>query len=123
LLTKELFGHQMTELHDLFPDLPKNKRKFLRFNTLELTPQVVEYACEDSVWCLAIHQHYYPRVKDRLLYKVEHAIVQDVVPPWRTPGCRLRLGPRCAHRRRAALFRDKFNAEIMQELSELAGDP
>lgn len=120
-LTKEMFGHLMTELFELFPDLPKNKRKFLRFNTLELTPKVVEYACEDSVWCLAIHQRYRDQLKDMLLYKVEHAIVQNVVPGMSDEGV---LYDWAAMRRTADTlrgFRDKFNAEIMTELSELAG--
>lgn len=120
-LTREMFGHQMTELFDLFPDMPKSQRKFLRFNTLELTPRVVEYACEDSVWCLAIHQRYYDTLKDKLLYKVEHAIVQSVIPPMEDAGVRYDWATmrRTAEKLRA--FRDKFNAEVMTELSALAG--
>ena len=122
-LTKELFGHTMTELFDLFPDLAKNKRKFLRFNVLPLEPRVIEYACEDSVWCLAIHRRYYPTVKDQLLYKVELGIVQDVIPSMEDVGvlydwARMR---RTADELRA--FRDKFNAQIMAELSDLVGEP
>jgi DNA polymerase-1 len=123
VLTKELFDHQMTELFELFPDLPKNKRKFLRFNTLPLEPRVIEYACEDSVWCLAIHQRYHPKVKDRLLYTVEKAIVQDVVPGMEDEGL---VYDWATMRRTADVlrdFRDKFNAEIMGTLSELAGEP
>ncbi len=122
-LTSQMFGHTMTELFELFPDLAKNKRKYLRFNTLELSPQVVDYACEDSVWCLAIHERYYQQVKDRLLYRVEMAIVQMVVPPMEDHGVRYDW----AFMRRKADelrdFRDRWNAEIMAELSELAGEP
>lgn len=118
----EFDGHVMTELHELFPDLPKNRRKFLRFNTLPLSTQVIEYACEDSVWCLAIHRYYHPQVADRLLYKVEKAIVQDVVPDMEDEGIQYNwpLMARTADELR--LFRDRFNAEIMDELSRLTGE-
>lgn len=136
-LTKAMFDHSMTELHELFTDLPVNKRKFLRFNTLELTPQVIEYACEDAVWCLAIHQQYYQRASTMqvtdcpchpgntggLLYRVEKAIVQDVLPPMEDFG----VAYDWALMRRTAdflrIFRDQFNAEIMSDLSDLAGHP
>jgi DNA polymerase I len=123
-LTKALFGHVMTELHELFPeDLAKNKHKYMRFNVLPLEPRVIAYACEDSVWCLAIHQTYYPRVRDRLLYKVEKAIVADVTHRMEDEGICYdwALMRRKADELRA--FRDKYNAEIMTELSALAGQP
>lgn len=122
-LTKEMFGHTMTELHELFPDLQKNKQKFLRFNVLELTPQVIEYACEDSVWCLAIHERYYDKVKDTLLYKVEKAIVQDVVPGMEDEGIVYDWAGMRRTADRLRIFRDKFNAEIMTELTALVGEP
>lgn len=122
-LTKEMFGHTMTELFDLFTDLPKNRRKYLRFNTLELSPQVVEYACEDSVWCLAIHERYYPQVKDRLLYRVEMAVVQMVVPPMEDHGVRYDWDFMRRKADELRDFRDRWNAEIMAELGELAGEP
>jgi DNA polymerase I-like protein with 3'-5' exonuclease and polymerase domains len=121
VLTKSLFGHTQTELHELFPDLQVNKRKFLRFNVLPLDPKVVEYACEDSVWCLAIHQRYYRRVRDRGLYKVEKAIVSDVQPGMEDEGV---CYDWALMRRKAdelRIFRDKYNAEVMSELSALAG--
>ncbi len=122
-LTKVLFDHEMTELFDLFTDLPKNKRKFLRFNVLSTTPEVVNYACEDSVWCLAIHQRYYPKVKDRLLYKVEKAIVEQVVPGMEDYGVRYDWATmrRTADELRA--FKTKWNAEIMSRLTEMTGEP
>lgn len=123
-LTKELFGHVMTELHELFgEDFKVKNRKFIRFNTLELTPRVISYACEDSVWCLGIHQRYHPKIKDRLLYTVEMAIVTDVLPFMEDEGILYDwiLMRRTADKLRD--FRDRFNAEIMADLSELAGEP
>ncbi len=122
-LTEALFGHKMVELHELFPGLPKNRHKFMRFNPLDQhDPAVYEYACEDSAWCLAIHEHYHERVTAMGLYRVEREILQvvcemeetGVVYDW-------------AFYRRAAeqlrQFRDLFNAEIMEELSRLTGEP
>ncbi len=122
-VTRELFGHQMTELYDLFPDLPKNRRKALRFNVLELTPKAVDYACEDSAWCLAIHERYYDKVKDHLLYRTEMAIVQHNVPEMEDEGV---LYDWPAMRRTADElrgFRDRFNGAIMRELTDLVGQP
>ena len=73
-LTKSMFGHDQADLLSLFPDLPKSKAKTLRFNELELTPAVISYACEDAVWCLAIHEQVYPLVSDSMIYKTEMAI-------------------------------------------------
>lgn len=121
-LTKSIFDHTMIELYELFDELPVNKRKYLRFNTLEITPRVIAYACEDSLWCLAIHQRYYPLVKDRLLYTVEMAIVETCLPSMEDYG----IAYDWAMMRRVAnelrLFRDRFNAEIMAELSERTGE-
>lgn len=123
-LTKEMFGHVQTELHELFgPEFLVKNRKFIRFNTLELTPQVVNYACEDSVWCLAIHRRYFEQLKDQLLFTVEKAIVQDVLPFMEDEGV---LYDWALMRRTADSlrdFRDRFNAEIMDELSDMTGSP
>lgn len=118
-------GHAMTELMELFPDLPKNRAKTLRFNTLPLTPQVVEYACEDSAWCLAIHQHYHRRVTGErsLLFTVEKTIVEQVVPAMEDAGIQYDWVTMQRKADELRAFRDKFNAEIMTDLSELAGLP
>lgn len=55
----ETFGHRMAEIESLFPDLPKNKMDALRFNILDVNnPLVVDYACEDALWCLAAFEHF-----------------------------------------------------------------
>jgi DNA polymerase I-like protein with 3'-5' exonuclease and polymerase domains len=116
-------GHIMTELHELFENMPKNKRKFLRFNTLETDARVVAYACEDSTWCLAIHQHYYPEVSHRTLFPVEIAIVRDVLPEMADEGLVYDWSTMSRTAERLSLFRDRFNGEIMTELSEMLGEP
>jgi DNA polymerase I-like protein with 3'-5' exonuclease and polymerase domains len=120
-LTKAVFGHEMTELHELFPGLAMNKRKYLRFNILDpADPKVIEYACEDALWCLALHRKYHPKVADTLLYRAEMGVLECI--------CEMEdFGVRYdwAAMRQAAdelrAFRDRFNAEIMTELSEMTG--
>ncbi len=121
-LVDKMFGHKMTELIDLFPGLALVRQKTLRFNILRLVPQVVEYACEDAAWCLAIHEHYHPTVSQMPLYEVEMAVVREVLPPMEDFGVRYDW----AFMRRGAeallAFRDRYNAEIMRELSEMLGE-
>ncbi len=122
-LVEKLFGHKMTELHELFPSLAKNRRKHLRFNILPLDPHVVEYACEDSAWCLAIHQRYHPRVHTRGLYTVEMAIATQVVPAMEDVGVRYDWARMRTAATELRIFRDRFNAEVMRDLTGLVGRP
>jgi DNA polymerase-1 len=72
-LTKETFGYEQPAIDSLFPHLTSNQRNCLRFNRLEVTPEVVAYACEDAAWCLAHHQVRHERCqKERgFIYKLE----------------------------------------------------
>jgi DNA polymerase I-like protein with 3'-5' exonuclease and polymerase domains len=75
-LSRAVFGYEQTELHELFPGLPQNKRKSLRFNTLDPTrPEVFNYACDDVVQGLRLHLRNYPLVKGKLLYQVGMALI------------------------------------------------
>jgi DNA polymerase-1 len=81
LVLQEL-GHQMMSIHSLFSNgLTETKSQKIRFNTLDLTHAVVAYACEDSLWTLAAHNHLYPRVQaERLgIYQIEVAIAKVLV--------------------------------------------
>lgn len=120
--TFALFGHSMRELHELFPDLPKNKRKTLRFNTLPLSPEVVAYACEDALWSLAIHQLYHPRVKDMFLYRVEMAVI-PVLCEMEDFGVLYDWAYMAEGAREGADFMAKLNAEIQVDLSQALGEP
>lgn len=132
-LTKALFDHTMTELFELFPDLSVNRRKYLRFNTLDLEPRVIEYACEDSLWCLAIHQRYHdaplkwiagqPALRDSLLYQVEKAIVEEVLWDMEDEGICYDWTLMRQVAEELKEFRDWYNAEIMADLSDLVDRP
>lgn len=122
-LTKQLFDHTQTELHELFgEDFKVKNRKFIRFNQLELSAKNISYVCEDSVWCLGVHRRYHDKVAGRPLYGVEMAIVTDVLPFMEDEGILYdwTLMRRTADKLRD--FRDRFNAEIMADLSDLAGE-
>ncbi len=121
-MIKSLFDHQMIELHELFPDLPKNRWKFIRFNVLDpRDPKVIEYACEDALWCLALHRKYHDQVKDSMPYRIDMALL-DVVCEMEDEGVLYDWAfmHRAAERLRS--FQDRFNAEIMRELSELCNE-
>jgi len=120
-LTLHVFGHRMIHFDELFPDLKvKNKA---RFNTLELTPQVITYACEDSVWCLALHQHpdHYEALKDSIVYKTETALIPILVDmeiealaiDWAEVD---RRADECK------ILSQKMDEEIQAELSERLGE-
>ncbi len=124
-LVKAMFGHEMVELHELFPDLPKNRRKMLRFNILDPhDPKIISYACEDSVWALAIHEHYYERVRRdySLLYQAEMGVLEAVCE-MEDFGVRYDWGFMRRGLDELRAFRDSFNAEIMHELTEMTGTP
>ena len=79
-LVQRIFNHRMVELIELFPGAPKNKKPFIRFNTLDTTPDVVAYACEDSAWCLSLHEMNYERVlRERPIFKLEMEILKVLV--------------------------------------------
>lgn len=79
-ITKGNFGHQMTEIMELFPkNLTKREQKSIRFSELDQTdPKVVNYACEDSLWCLAHHLRRYPQVQGSFIYQLEMSVLPVV---------------------------------------------
>lgn len=79
-VVKHVFNHEMTTFWDLFSgDTPVKRKKYIRFNTRRLTPLVLEYACEDALWCLALHQKHYPDLKDSFIFKVEKNLLPVLV--------------------------------------------
>lgn len=121
-LTKTLYGHEQAELLDLFPGLAKNKSKTLRFNALTLTPDVVSYACEDALWCLALHGHFYPLVKDRFIYRTEMAVLPSTCA-MEDAGAAFDWEWMERDAIRAKVFTDAYDAEIQADLSRLTGRP
>jgi DNA polymerase I-like protein with 3'-5' exonuclease and polymerase domains len=117
----EVFGHQMAEIDSLFPDLPKNQLKRLRFNTLELTDAVVAYACEDSLWTLALHLKYYPQVKDNFIYKMEMGVLRECMAQIEDTGVVYDWRFMRDAAARGNVFLGKLNADIQKQLSAMVG--
>jgi DNA polymerase I-like protein with 3'-5' exonuclease and polymerase domains len=80
-LSRDVFGYEQVELIELFNEvmfgiqgkkLPKNKKNTLRFNVLDPSdPRVFDYACDDVIQTLRLHQRHYPQVKDNFIYWLE----------------------------------------------------
>lgn len=62
-LTKAVFDYDQAEIESLFPSVSKKALKALRFNTLDTTPEVVAYACDDAALCLALWQFFGPKIE------------------------------------------------------------
>ena len=81
-LTWETFGHQMTEIMELFGDgLTQKAQSSIQFHLLDQTdPKVIDYMCEDALWALAHHLKRFPKVTDpnfrgAFLFKVDMAML------------------------------------------------
>lgn len=76
-LVEWVFGHKMAHITDLFPNLTAKQMDALRFNVLELSPEVVSYACEDAAWCLALQQKIDARAREEraFMHGLEHKIM------------------------------------------------
>lgn len=119
-LTFAVFGHKMTEIDELFPNLQGSQKQTLRFNELPLTQQVIDYACEDSLWSLANHYKTYPEVKDNFIYKLDMQICY-VISGMEDFGIQFDWEMLRDAYARALDFREMLNKEIQEDLSELLG--
>jgi DNA polymerase I-like protein with 3'-5' exonuclease and polymerase domains len=75
-LTEILFGHKQPHIQSLFPKATAKQLKALRFNQLDLSPEVVSYCCEDAAWALSLYFAYGDRaLKQRgNMARIEHEI-------------------------------------------------
>lgn len=62
-MVKDVYGHEMANIESLYPGWTAKKLKSLRFNVLELTPEVTNYACEDALWAWRLAQDVSPRAE------------------------------------------------------------
>jgi len=124
-LTKHVFDHQMTEFNSLFDDLIARKvikTTEKRFNILDLTPEVISYACEDALWCLKLHNKHM-RILEKMpvydtVYTGEIALLR-VVAEMEYEGLLLNWHTISAKAKELTIFRDLMNEEIQQELSDI----
>lgn len=123
-LVEETFGHKMRELDQLFPKLTAKQKSAIRFNALDLTPEVVNYACEDAAWCLQLHLRNHPKVlADRaFLYKVEMEIM-EILCDLEDDGVAVDWDAMRAGNEDAMRFNQAQHNEILADLSALCGRP
>lgn len=116
------FGAQQAEIFDLFPPMTEKMKKCIRFTDLELTPQVVSYACEDAAYCLALSHLNRPKVKDKLLYRVEMGIV-PILARMEDHGVQFDWAAMERVKSEAEKFAALMRQEIMSCLSQMTGKP
>lgn len=122
-LTLAVFGHKQAELESLFPDgMTSKQKKSMRFNVLDLSPDVVSYACEDAAWCLALSRKHRPLVKNKLLYRVDMGLV-PIIAAMEDRGLAIDWAAMSRWNTRALSFADALRAEIMRDLSGAVGEP
>lgn len=122
-LVKHVFHHDQRELKTFFEDKKTmGTLKQLRFNILPLSKEVIDYACEDAAWCLALHEMHYPEVKDQFLFKVEMQLM-PVLCDMEWAGLALDWDEYEARSVEIASFLDAYNEQIQQDLSERLGEP
>ncbi len=122
-LVKIIFGHEMTHFIDLFPGAAKKRDKVLRFNVLPLTQEVTDYACEDSLWALALHLRHYPLVKDSFIYHLEMEVLNYVIPDMESFGIYFDWEFMRDASERAKEFADIQNEDIQKTFSKLLKEP
>lgn len=77
-LSKILFDYDQPHIQTLFPGWSDKRLKTLRFNLLELTPEVVSYCCDDAAFALALLQAIDGRARAErgTMHRIEHEISQ-----------------------------------------------
>lgn len=123
-ITKRNWGHEMTELLDLFPDgLTQKEQRSIRFNPLDQhDPKVASYACEDSLWCLVHHLKRWPRVRNLLIYKVEMGVLYEVAE-MADDGFLMDWNLYRETAAKASDFSELYKMEVYRAFSEITGQP
>lgn len=118
-LVMAAFGHKMIKFDELFEG--KVSPRTARFNSLPVSSKVVTYACEDSLWCLALHEKHHPDLKDQFVYKTEMALV-PVLVGMEQEGMFLDWAEIARKDAEVVQLIEKMNEEIQQELSRRLGE-
>lgn len=124
-LSEDVFNHNQATLNSLFPKvLTKKEEKQVRFNELGLSPNTIAYACEDSVWCLALHLKHYDIVLAEygFMFRVEKAIV-PILCEMEDYGLRYDWPAMATRADDVRGFRADLRAEIMTDLTASIGRP
>lgn len=122
-LTKEMFGYEQAEIGSLFPE-SKKPLKVIRFNPLPLEPAVVDYACDDAVWTLALHYEQMPKIEASKALKFVHGLdmqTMAVLMDIERAGVAVDFERLRRWRDEGERFADRFDAETRSEMGTLVG--
>jgi DNA polymerase-1 len=121
-LTKWIFDHDQAKIETLFPGLTAKQMRSLRFNILDLSPEVISYACEDAAWALALHERNEPLVlaERKQTYTIDSEVA-EVVSEMEDWGMAVAWDEMAEERSKAIPFRDKMEKAVKAGLSELSG--
>jgi DNA polymerase-1 len=119
---------KMTEITDLFPGITSKQLDCIRFNVLELSPQVIAYACEDSSATIALHHLQYPAIPAdrRTLYQIEEEIseyLEDMEGVDPDEGVLIDFGQLRVWNAKAKAFNQSQHTWILKQLGKLSGRP
>jgi DNA polymerase I-like protein with 3'-5' exonuclease and polymerase domains len=123
------FRYRMRELIDLFAreggkKLTEKEANSIRFNVLsQYDREVIAYACEDAVYSLKHHLHRWPRVRQTAIYKIEMAVLHEVVCDMEDTGIAYDWNMMRDGSRKGRAFSEPYKLEVLAEFSELAGEP
>lgn len=121
-VTKAAFGHEMVHFEDLFRVEGKRPARDKRFHLLDSTDRrVIEYACEDALWCLALYFKHIEAWENHVIYKTEMALL-PVLIDMEIEGMYLDWGQIAKKAAEVDQFRQLMNEDILKELSERLGE-
>lgn len=123
-LTNAVFGYEQAEISSLYPGMTKKAEKSLRFNMLELTPEVIDYACDDAVWTLALSNHFQPKIQAHpsrtLMFQIEMRIM-ELLCDMEDAGHAVDWDGISEAKAYSEPFKEHMTQAARQGLSELAG--
>lgn len=133
-LTHYIFGHQMIEFYDLFPvedselgaGTKTTRRKYVRFNTRNVVDKVTIYACEDALWCLAIHlstkhQAFFSHPQRKFIHTVETELAR-VIAEMEQVGVHLDWEKIEIYADEVKQFGSLMNEELLDDFSQRLGE-
>lgn len=121
-LVREVFNHEQTAIKSLFPQLTAKAEKTLRFNTLSLSQEVIEYACEDAAWCLALYHALADKAKlERgFMFNLEHQIMR-LMADVEIYGAYVDWAGLTEAQQQAAAFVERMEKSVRQGLTDMVG--
>ena len=132
-LTREVLGESQTEYASLFgaevmdktgTKIVSSKVKKTRFNSLPVSPEVVNYGCDDSALCMELFEVFYPQLDETLkrIYSVEMQILLLM-----SQAEEFGVGVDWAGIQEAynqyLTFRPKFETKVREEFAAMTVDP